>query len=70
MIEVEKNIPLPRTETAGKYPWHSMEVGESFFVTGDVKRVRNVLCSSFGRFKPKKFSLRKVEGGVRCWRIE
>jgi hypothetical protein len=45
-----------------------MEIGESVFVSG-----RSVQRSSVGsradRLKPKKFSVRTVEGGVRVWRV-
>ncbi len=72
--EIEKGIEIP----GSKYPFMKMEVGDSFFVESKLNELaknRNVLsaaCYVFGqKTKSKsKFTVRKVEGGLRCWRIK
>lgn len=64
-IEIEKGIPVPekvRTRS-GKYPWDSMEVGDSFKLDG---RTKKVIVPA--RLKPKIFRQAAVEGGWRVWR--
>ena len=61
-----------------KYPFREMKIGQSFYVStpegllaGDVisQRVRSAATQCARRFN-LKFTVRKVKGGVRCWRIE
>lgn len=75
-MEIEKNIPLPAARCAAnggsRYPFAEMGVGDSIFVegqdtTGPVAAAARVYAH---RVKTKRFSARKVEGGVRIWRIE
>jgi uncharacterized protein (DUF2249 family) len=69
MILIEKNIPIPSTR--GKYPWGEMEVGDSIFIEGAKTSSRiSTLTHSYGLSNKKKFTVRKVDGGVRVWRIE
>lgn len=65
-IKIEKDIPIPKNRRKQKYPWHDMEVGDSFLIQ------RNTLSMGAvnDRYSPKKFIARKVENGVRIWRIE
>ena len=72
MIAVEKSIPIfdknlcvPR----GRYPWRAMEVGDSFFVqTGARSSVLPQAAHEAGKRLGMKFSVRRVEGGLRVWR--
>jgi len=65
-IEVEKNIPIPRE----KYPYKSMECGESFFIPqGKIQIVCNANYLA-GKQLNKKFIARKDKEGVRVWRTE
>ena len=69
-IKVEKGIPLPPTN-AGKpmYPWAECEVGDSFFVTGvKAPTLAGSLNHQYQRYG-RKFAIRKVEGGLRIWRV-
>ncbi len=64
-IEIEKGIPMPgkvRTRN-GKYPWDTMEVGDSFMLAD---RAKKILIPA--RLKPKIFRQAAVEGGIRVWR--
>ena len=80
MFKIEKGIPIPVSKTVTRqgrgrdrlYPWAEMQVGDSFFVPGEAKRIgvashASAVCK---RYAPKRFVSRKVEGGVRIWRVE
>lgn len=79
MIVVEKHIPMPARSHDGrtKYPFHSMEVGDSFAValvegeTLDVlaKRIRTAMGAA-GRRLTRKFVLAAEGNSVRVWRAE
>lgn len=73
MFEIEKGIQMPIQYRKRKYPLAEMVIGDSFFVEGES---RSTLTSSASYFKiahpdhKGKFSIRKVDGGFRCWLIE
>lgn len=75
MYEIEDGIEVPVISRA-KYPWREMAVGQSFFVknrSGDGRRTHQHMCSVAWAAKKRlgmKFSTRRVEGGVRVWRLE
>lgn len=74
-FDIEKGVPpLPKTYNARKYPFSLMEESDSFFITSDdsgiLQRRLTASCAGFSKRNPgKKFSVRKVDGGVRVWRI-
>ena len=75
MYKIEKDIPapLPNTKGVGKYPWREMKIGDSFFIPyADTNYSQvNSAPSYFSRRNPEyKFTVRKVEGGYRIWRIK
>ena len=74
MEKVEKGIPIPERSNK-KYPWGEMEVGDSFFIKCEYTRLKH---QSIGgsktnwkkRHNPNcKFTVRRVDGGIRAWRI-
>ena len=68
-MKVEKGIPAPAPREVVEYPYDDMEVGDSFFVEGGTL---NKLCyqnRKAGIRLDAKFTVRKVEGGVRVWRL-
>lgn len=72
IVKIEKGVPLVR-HGATKYPWRSMEVGDSFFVpTKRAKFAGQVGVAQ--RTTGFKFSTRcETKDGVegcRVWRIE
>jgi len=71
MITVEKNIPIPSPakKEPTKYPWKTMEVGDSFFVKGDAKSVRSQASYATKRYC-RKFVTRQEKDGIRFWRTE
>ncbi len=71
MFVIEKNIPMPRRrdEDLG-LPFDQMEVGDSFLAPDLTKKVLYNAANSFRKKTGKRFLLRTVEGGIRCWRVE
>lgn len=74
MIEIQSGIPVPEInrnpkERNSKYPWHSMNVGDSFFVADLTSKGFAGTVYSAGKRSGKKFIARAVDGGVRIWRI-
>ena len=77
---VEEGIPLidngsGRPRGGSKYPFASMEVGQSFLfpcnLAQDSKargRIANAACNA-QKMTTARFSIRKFEGGLRIWRI-
>jgi len=56
-----------------RYPFRTMEVGDSFFVPfagRDPYKVGVMVCGAWRGEAPRKFTSVKEEYGIRCWRIE
>ena len=69
-VKIEKNVPMG---PATKYPFKDMKVGDSLLDTVDGPSNKSLLRAAaltWGRVNGVKFSARRVEGGVRVWRIE
>lgn len=76
-FKIEQNISVPEVRSKTIYPFHLMEVNDSFFMPGD--KAKSKLANAAFRFakgKMKKFMVRAiVDGnnkltGARCWRVE
>ena len=70
-ILIEKGIPISsKRSRSDRYPWHSMEVGDSFLFPADLQNVSgyNVVRATNLRLAPKAFKASKTEHGLRCWR--
>ena len=71
-IKIDKNVPLPKRSGARKYPWASMQVGDSFFISLLSMPTRNSLyaCAKWAGIKISVNSVTE-DGvrGVRVWRI-
>jgi len=75
-IKIEKNVPLPTREwTEKKYPFDKMEIGDSFSA-GEYTNVLAIGVRGSAQWyvnktkSDKKFSVKKCDGKVRCWRIQ
>jgi hypothetical protein len=73
-IQVEKGIAIPamRGNEGNAYPYGEMKVGDSFMVTGGTKSLINAVCArnkKAGVEWSMTFTAKKVEGGVRVWRV-
>ena len=68
LVKIDKNVPMPAYKSRQKYPWHTMEVGDSFvYPNRDVGQYASIMSV---RYSPKKFIGRTVEGVNRIWRVE
>lgn len=65
-MKIEKNILMPR-----RYPFEDMEVGDSFLLPPDAKRITVQVAALRIRKKTGRvFAIRKTSEGYRCWRVE
>ena len=75
MHTIEKNIPITASNNgrSNKYPFHDMEVGDSFFTTLGHKARAGAY--QYGKIHSMKFVSRQEtskegEVGVRIWRVK
>lgn len=80
-MKIEKNIPIPEPiKHLGwfKYPFKSMEIGDSFEITSNSelkRRIKHRLEAASSKYrltynKNIRFLVRETKIGVRIWRIE
>ncbi len=76
---VERGVPLPPKPRPGphpgflrkRYPFNAMQIGDSFFVAGsNTLRIQASLVDAAKRAIHGDWTTRRVEGGVRIWRIK
>ena len=71
MYAIEKDVPI--SSTVGrppKYPLRAMQPGDSFFVPlGDRKSI-SVSVSRIAKETGAIYRVRRVDGGVRVWRVK
>jgi hypothetical protein len=67
-IQIDKGIPLPTGGKSGvrRWPFDQMEIGDSFFSTD---LALQSAAHSWAALHRKKIITRKVDGGVRVWRV-
>lgn len=77
-VVIEKGVPIPPVQERIAFPFAEMEVGDSFFVAATLDAT-----SVMARIRAKhrywrlgqcprpemRVTIRKVPGGVRCWRV-
>ena len=70
-VKIEKNVPVPErySRSSAKYPWNTMEVGDSF-----LSHVSKIACLVSARAQAerktgRKFITRTTPEGVRVWRV-
>ena len=70
---IEKNIQIPEAKGGRVFrsKFSDMEVGDSVFALGKEGRRLSTGASNWGRAQnpPRKFTQRKIDGGIRVWRI-
>lgn len=74
MFVIEKDIPLPVSRAVGrprgsKYPVVHMQVGDSFVVPGRSQKQVSAAVRTEAKKHGVKLSTRKLDGGVRVWRV-
>ena len=73
MFKVDKKVPLPAGYNGPnrRYPFHEMEVGDSFLIPGArVNHGVRATAYHFGRRHNMKFTCRMVDEGMRVWRVK
>jgi hypothetical protein len=77
-VRVDKHVPMPdkirgkgRPEGSYKYPFHELDVGDSFFI-GDAKdgTIAQAIYRAQRLFPTRRFVMAVLEGGIRIWRKE
>lgn len=71
MYEIDKDVPVPTNAVGGspKYPWGTMERGDSFFVPNVPKGRLTAAVWAAQKKSGFRFTTRTVDGGIRVWRI-
>lgn len=73
---ISKNVPLPPRRNCAEFPWRNLQIGDSFFIPSDKAGINGkrvyMSASNLKRHmsEPVRFSIRKVQGGYRAWRVE
>lgn len=75
--KIEKNLPVPEVKTGRppKYPFNTMQAGDSVFIEGATTKSKEyVAAMAYNRRSDKQFCARTVEEngvkGLRIWRTE
>ena len=67
--KIDKGVPVPAGARYQKYPFKSMEIGDSFFVPGGTNKTHGSITSGAQKALGHKYTIRQVEGGLRVWRV-
>lgn len=67
-FEIERGIPVSPREKRARYPFAEMEVGDSFFSSKNIDRIRSA-AHAYGKYQNMKFQTAIVDNGIRVWRI-
>ena len=69
-FKIETGIPVPPGghDKNRKYPFATMNVGDSVFVAADPNNLFRGAAYAYGKANGKKFTVRKMPDGFRCWR--
>ena len=73
MKEIDKGVPVPkivRGRAPYKYPWLSMEIGDSFVMVASTTNRASSRASGAGKKYGRRFTIRKTSEGFRVWRVE
>lgn len=71
---IDKGVPIPQAPRGRrpKYPFAQLEVGDSFFVAGESRKIVTNLSRLAHSHKTRHggdFVTRVVDGGARVWRV-
>ena len=70
MLKIERDVALPPARSRVRlFPFPDMRPGDSFLVENSGTVVR-AAASRYARKNGMRFVTRRVEGGVRVWRVE
>ena len=68
-FQIEKSIPTPTTRTGTKYPFASMDVGDSFYAGPRDMEGARVSSYAYANRHNVKFRTGREGDGLRVWRI-
>jgi len=71
MVKIEDGIPVPPSGRGGrsKYPWLTLEVGQSFVITESTIASSRTMATQAARNTGRKFKVAQIKGGARVWRV-
>ncbi len=70
MLSIEADVPIPpRMEAVRLYPFAALEIGQSFLADKSSWASVRVQAVNHGKRLGRTFRTRKVNGGIRVWRI-
>lgn len=71
MFEIRKDIPMPAADSAIKWPFSKMEIGDCVVFSDDPKIAARAqtYCHVFGSQKSWKFKSEMRPEGLYVWRI-
>lgn len=83
LFKIEQNVPLPVIPRGApvapvKYPWHELNIGDSFFVPlvdKTIMSIRGSINIDLKKFTNQsgskiKITTRAIDNGVRVWRLK
>ena len=68
--QIEVGVPLPKPRI--KYPFADMQINDSFFVASDPydQKLQRLISAHSNNYLGKgKVTVRRVNGGLRVWRV-
>lgn len=68
LFKIEMGIPMPPPKQ--KYPFHKMDVGDSFRIPPEYKKRVGAAAVMYSRGRDVKFALRDTRLEIRLWRIK
>lgn len=68
MIKIEKGVPLP-VHKSTRYPWHDLEIGDSFIISDRTRGSVSSLASYQGKRTGKTFRVSEDGDCFRVWRV-
>jgi hypothetical protein len=70
VITVEKDVPIPRSMRGAKYPFATLEVGDSFTMPANMKQLLRSHALAYKRANPGwDYKTISIPDGVRLWRV-
>lgn len=72
MIQIDKDVPLPRARRSNILPLRDMVVGDSVLIadpTWPREKIAAYVCATAKRMGDAKFTTRKMRDGIRVWRV-
>ena len=72
MYEINKGVPVPpfAVHRNTKYPFRSMEIGDSFFVPDIQHHNMSSVMAYHKKAYGTQFTARQEDNGIRVWRIK